>query len=130
MKVKSSQDGKSISVSVENVTTLGIWLFAGGKEYFLSYIDFPYFNEQTLGSIQDVKLLHGTHLYWPRLDVDLELDNLINPQKYPLKSRNVARAAVEERGKYLEKRAKRAGRAKFKKALKNIANVEPDEAEK
>jgi len=30
-------------------------------------------------------LLHGYHLYWPELDVDLEIDNLENPEKYPLK---------------------------------------------
>jgi len=32
-------------------------------------------------------LLHGYHLYWPELDVDLEIDNLENPEKYPLKSK-------------------------------------------
>jgi hypothetical protein len=26
-------------------------------------------------------------LYWPDLDVDLEIDNLENPEKYPLKSK-------------------------------------------
>jgi hypothetical protein len=30
-------------------------------------------------------LLHGYHLYWPELDVDLEIDDLENPEKYPLK---------------------------------------------
>jgi len=39
---------------------------------------------QTLSSIQNVQLLHGYHLYWPDLDVDLELDNLEYPEKYPL----------------------------------------------
>jgi hypothetical protein len=40
-----------------------------------------------LNSIQNVQLLHGYHLYWPELDVDLEIDNLENPGKYPLKSK-------------------------------------------
>jgi hypothetical protein len=26
-------------------------------------------------------------LYWPDLDIDLEIDNLENPEKYPLKSK-------------------------------------------
>jgi len=42
---------------------------------------------QNKASIQNVKLLHGFHLYWPKLDVDLEIDNLENPEKYPLKSK-------------------------------------------
>ena len=84
--MKSVGRGKSISVSVENITPFGIWLFVKGREYFLNYEDYPYFKEQTLSAIQDVQLLHGYHLYWPALDVDLEIDNLEHPEKYPLRS--------------------------------------------
>ena len=85
--MKSLKREKNISVSVENITSAGIWLFVKEKEYFLSYTDYPYFKNQTINSIQNVKLLHGYHLYWPALDVDLEIDNLENPGKYPLKSK-------------------------------------------
>ena len=78
--------GKGISVSVENITPFGIWLFVKGKEYFLSYENFVHFKAQTLNSIHNVQLLHGYHLYWPDLDIDLEIDNLENPEKYPLKA--------------------------------------------
>lgn len=85
--MKSLKRGKNISVNVENITPFGIWLFVKEREYFLSYENFPYFKEQTLKAIQNVELVHGYHLYWPDLDVDLELDNLENPEKYPLKSK-------------------------------------------
>jgi hypothetical protein len=85
--MKSSRHGETILVSVENITTFGIWLYVNGREYFLNYQDYPYFRDQTLKTIQDVQLLHGYHLYWPELDVDLEIDNLENPEKYPLKSK-------------------------------------------
>jgi len=85
--MKSLRHGKNILVCVENITPFGIWLFIKEKEYFLNYKDYPYFKDQTLSSIQNVQLLHGYHLYWPELDVDLEIDNLENPQKYPFKSR-------------------------------------------
>ena len=85
--MKSLRHGKNILVCVENITPFGIWIFVREKEYFLSYKDYPYFKDQTLSSIQNVKLLHGYHLYWPELDVDLEIDNLENPGKYPLKSK-------------------------------------------
>jgi hypothetical protein len=62
-------------------------MFVKGKEYFLSYEQYPYFKDQSLRVIQNVKLLHGFHLYWPVLDADLEIDNLENSEKYPLKSR-------------------------------------------
>jgi len=87
--MKSLGHGKNILVSVENITPSGIWIFVKEKEYFLIYKDYPYFKDQTLSSIQNVQLLHGYHLYWPELDVDLEIDNLENSQKYPLKSRIV-----------------------------------------
>jgi hypothetical protein len=81
----SLKNGKDILVSIENITPFGIWLYVKGIEYFLSYQDYPYFQDQTLSSIQNVQLLHGSHLYWPGLDVDLEIDTLDNPEKYPLK---------------------------------------------
>lgn len=88
MVMKSLKHGKNILVSVENITPFGIWLFVNEQEYFLNYKDFPYFKDQKISSIQNVQLLHDYHLYWPDLDIDLEIDNLENPKKYPLKSKH------------------------------------------
>lgn len=85
--MKSLKRGRSTSVSVENISPFGIWLLVKGTEYFLRYESYPYFKDQTLRAIQNVQLLHGYHLYWEDLDVDLEIDNLENPEKYPLKSK-------------------------------------------
>ncbi|MBF0216349.1 MAG: DUF2442 domain-containing protein [Candidatus Omnitrophica bacterium] len=86
--MRSLKNGKTISVSVENITPFGIWLYVKQREYFLSYEDYPYFREKPISAIQKVKLLHGFHLHWKDLDVDLEIDNLENPEKYPLKSKD------------------------------------------
>ncbi len=83
--MESLRNGKDILVNVENITPFGIWFYVKGNEYFLSYQDYPYFQNQTLRSIQNVQLVHESHLYWLELDVDLEIDNLCNPEKYPLK---------------------------------------------
>ena len=85
--MKLLKNGKNISVSVENITSFGIWLFVKGKEYFLDYHTYPHFQHKTIAAIKKVALLHGFHLYWPDLDIDLEIDNLENPEKYPLKSK-------------------------------------------
>lgn len=85
--MKSLKNGKNILVSVENITPFGIWLLVKGNEYFLKYKDYPWFENQNIKNIHNVKLLHGFHLYWPKLDVDLEIDNLENPEKYPLKAK-------------------------------------------
>jgi hypothetical protein len=102
--MKSSKHGISISASVENITPFGIWILVKEKEYFLSYKDYPYFTDQTLGSIQNVQLLHGFHLYWPDLDVDLEIDNLENPEKYPLKSKIIKKHQTSQAGRRIAAR--------------------------
>jgi hypothetical protein len=93
----SSKRGKYILANVENITPFGIWLYLNKKEYFLSYKDYPFFKEQTIGSILNVRLLHGFHLYWPELDVDLEIDNLENPVKYPLKDKAAIAKGISKR---------------------------------
>ncbi len=84
MKLKTH--GQSISeVEVSHIDIHGLWLAVGDKEYFLSYDEYPWFKEAKVGEILNVQLLHGFHLHWPELDVDLEIDSLSNPQQHPLK---------------------------------------------
>ena len=74
----------TLDVEVSNISPHGFWLFVIDKEYFLPYGQFPWFKDATVKQICDVQLLHGYHLFWPELDVDLELNSLKNPEKYPL----------------------------------------------
>ncbi|MEK6608108.1 MAG: DUF2442 domain-containing protein [Myxococcota bacterium] len=62
----------------------GIWLWVAGREFLLSFELFPWFKEATIRQIQRVELQHGRHLIWPELDVDLDLESLARPEKYPL----------------------------------------------
>lgn len=72
-------------VEVSHIDIHGFWLCIGDKEHFLPYSDYPWFKEAKVKEIINVKLLHGRHLHWPELDIDLEIDSLNNPQQYPLK---------------------------------------------
>jgi len=77
--------GKNTSeVEVSHINAHGFWLCVGNREYFLPYNEYPWFEEAKVKHILNVKLLHGHHLHWPELDVDLEIDSLDNPQSYPL----------------------------------------------
>ena len=83
--MKSSKPGKSISdVEIQNISRIGIWLFVNGREYFLSYDEYPWFKDAKISEICNVTLHHGIHLHWSDLDVDLELESLDHPEKYPL----------------------------------------------
>jgi hypothetical protein len=81
----SSTLGVSISqTEVTNIDRFGFWLLVDAKEYFLPYSDFPWFRAARVEQILDVVLLHGNHLHWPQLDVDLCLDSLAEPETFPL----------------------------------------------
>ena len=74
-------------VEVTNVSSHGLWLLAHGRELFLSYDDFPWFKEASIGSVTKVEEPSPGHFYWPELDVDLGLETIEHPERFPLKSR-------------------------------------------
>ena len=79
--------GVNISeVEVTNISNHGIWLLAGDKELFMSYDDFPWFKDAPVGKIFNVKELSPDHFYWPDLDVDLGVESIEHPKRFPLKS--------------------------------------------
>ena len=83
--MKSSTLGaNTLAVEITHISAHGVWLMVKGREHFLSYDDFPWFKNAKLGDILNVKLLHPTHLYWPKLDVDLSLKSIQDPGSYPL----------------------------------------------
>ncbi|MBT3295461.1 MAG: DUF2442 domain-containing protein [Verrucomicrobia bacterium] len=69
---------------VTNVDAHGIWVLVCDKEHFLPHEDFPWFKKANIEDVLNLELHHGVHLHWPALDIDLTLDSLENPHKYPL----------------------------------------------
>jgi len=87
MKTKSAKLGKPISaVEVANVSPHGFWLMVEATEYFLPFKHFPWFRDATIGQLTNVQLPSTHHLYWPDLDIDLAVESLTNPERYPLVS--------------------------------------------
>lgn len=87
MKKRSAKRGGSISVpevEVQNVSEHGLWLLAKGREYFLPSDKFPWFKKAQVADVCNVELLHGYHLHWPALDIDLELASFEDLENYPL----------------------------------------------
>ena len=83
--MKSQKLGEHTSgAEVLNIDAHGLWVFAQGKEYFLPFSDFPWFTGAKVADILDVRLLHGFHLHWPSLDVDLDLTSLEDTSETPL----------------------------------------------
>ena len=83
--MKSPALGKNTStIEVLNVSPHGLWLWVQGKEFLLPYDEYPWFRNAKVSEVYNVQLLHGRHLYWSDLDVDIELESLEQPEQYPL----------------------------------------------
>ncbi len=82
--MKSKTLGKSSSeVEVTQISKHGIWLIVQEKEHFLSFENFPWFKDASVSEIHSVELLNEHHLYWPDLDVDLAIESIAHPERFP-----------------------------------------------
>ena len=71
---------------VTNVSAHGFWLFVGARELFVPFQQFPWFRDASIRAITNVQLPSPHHLYWPDLDIDLAVESIEHPEKYPLVS--------------------------------------------
>ncbi len=74
-------------VEVTNVSKHGFWLLLDDEELFLAFTDFPWFRDAAIGAVLDVTRPSANHLYWPSLDIDLALESVRDPGKFPLISK-------------------------------------------
>ncbi|MEA5113127.1 MAG: DUF6429 family protein [Geobacteraceae bacterium] len=75
------------AVEVTNISKHGFWMLLGSEEVFLPFETFPWFQEAPVGKILNVELPSEHHLYWPDLDVDLEVESIFHPERFPLANR-------------------------------------------
>lgn len=86
--MKSARLGKRTSaVEVTNVSEHGFWLLIEGQESFVGFDKFPWFKQAAIGDLCHVELQSPHHLYWPSLDVDLAVESIEHPERFPLVSR-------------------------------------------
>lgn len=96
--MKSAQHGRNTSaVEVTNVSPHGFWLLIQDRERFVSFKEFPWFRDATIAELTQVELPSPHHLFWPSLDVDLAVDSLDHPERYPLVSSTRARRQMQPR---------------------------------
>jgi hypothetical protein len=79
----------TLEAEVTNISAHGFWVLLGTEELAVPYAQFPWFRGATVEQITTVERPTENHLYWPRLDVDLVVESLRNPDAFPLVSRSV-----------------------------------------
>ena len=104
--MKSVAPGPSTSpVEVTNVSTHGFWLFIGERELFVAFREFPWFMEASIRAITRVERPSPHHLYWPELDVDIAVESIEHPEKYPLVSQARSSKALQPSSRARKARA-------------------------
>ncbi len=86
MKTESNQFATDITIRVIGISPSGFWLFAENEELFLSFKEFPWFENAPVKSVFNVQKQGRNGFCWPDLDVDLTLDSIKSHDKYPLKA--------------------------------------------
>lgn len=74
------------AVEVTQISKHGFWILLRDEELFLPFVEFPWFLDVAVGKILHVELPSANHLYWPELDVDLAVDSIRHPERFPLVS--------------------------------------------
>ena len=115
MSKKSVRRGNVTSVEVITISRDGFVLRIGRKTRLIRFDVFPWFRHASIAQIRNVTLPSPHHLHWPELDVDLALESLDHPERYPLVSRAPSSVSItpqrslvkEQRSVYTLKRRPR-----------------------
>jgi hypothetical protein len=74
-------------VEVTNISPHGFWLLLDESEKFVAFDLFPWFRDATVAQIVKLERPSQHQLYWPELDIDLSVDSLDHPERFPLISK-------------------------------------------
>lgn len=80
------EDGSTqhTSVSVLMINDKGLMLSVLGNDYFISYNHVPWMRDARISDVLNVQMSGRSAIEWPSLDVDLEIDSLKHPERFPL----------------------------------------------
>jgi hypothetical protein len=76
----------------------------------MPFKQFPWFRDAAVGAVLNVELAGPGHLYWPDLDIDLAVDSIDHPERFPLVSQVRPNDALQPSAGTAA-RGKRAGRS-------------------
>ncbi len=88
MKRSESPGTDTSKPEVTNISRHGFWLLVDEREVFLPFEEFPWFKAASVDAILNVERPLPNHLRWPDLDVDLSLESIEHPERFPLKARS------------------------------------------
>ena len=82
METNLNNNSQHTSVSVLMINSQGMMLSVQGN--FVSYNRVPWLRDARISSALNVRMSGPDAIEWPDLDVDLEIESLKHPERYPL----------------------------------------------
>ena len=84
MENTSKPNTQSTSANVLMINAQGLMISVDGNDYFLSYNRVPWMKDASICKVLNVQKEGRNAICWPDLDVDLEIESLKHPERYPL----------------------------------------------
>lgn len=75
---------QNTSVSVLMINAQGIMLSVQGNDFFISYNRVPWLRDARISDVLNVRMSGRSAIEWETLGVDLEIESLKHPERYPL----------------------------------------------
>ena len=111
--MSSARSGKRFTGTAEvvSVTAAGVSIIIDGRERFMPFAGFPWFKDATIAQILNVEHDFEDDLRWPDLDVDLHVESIDHPERFPLiwrPERVTMKLPITPRRKAAKKRARKS----------------------
>jgi len=71
-------------VEVSDISRDGFWLYLAGRRLFVPFAEFPWFADAAIANLMNVEWPSSDQLYWPELDIDLSVESIEHPERFPL----------------------------------------------
>ena len=84
METNLRNNSDNTLASVLMINSQGLMVSVAGHDYFLSYNRVPWMRDASIRSVLNVRICGRNAIEWPELDVDLEIESLRHPERYPL----------------------------------------------
>lgn len=66
------------------INAQGIMLSVQGHDFFISYNRMPWLKDARISDVLNVRMAGRSAIEWEALGVDLEIESLKHPERYPL----------------------------------------------
>lgn len=84
METTLNSNSSNTSANVLMINDKGLMLSVLGQDYFISFDRLPWMKDAAIRDVLDVQMCGDDAIEWPKLDIDLEIDSLKHPERYPL----------------------------------------------